>query len=377
MKMKKRLVGKNAQWNAGQKSVWQKVSVMTVVFCLCFASFAGIGCKNVTGEADGQKTDVTVPLPAELELPAWPPQNESREIYPELVRWEVTCFDGDVVKTFDVAADVAQINLPEITSLVVGVVVQPITRHDDVELTFFYPAGCVYPFDRKINWQDGWVASVANSVAKQLVYGEVVEIEDDFDNAGENGDGKKTEALGTGDAKYILAQFNWEKYLAVIREKTIEDDYGKKIIYDPWANDFAKFAAYIKNSSTKATSKLNDSDKYAMHVQNVFENIQYYREQVNVKPPKKSGLEAGDFSTAKELYMKLTERTKKIAADKMVLSQYIMYQDAMYADQNVWLPYQKNMYFLTSENEIIQLKYMSPDKTNLVIHTPIDYNERQ
>lgn len=358
--MRKHLVKKNA---------WQKVGMVAIYLCFVVA---GIGCKNAATENGEVAEKQDFPL-AEFELPAWPPQNDSREIYPSLVRWEVTFFDGEKVHTREVLPSETQISLSEIEGVITGVVAQPITRHGDEELAFFLSAGCIYPYERKITWTDGWVASVANSVARQVVYGEVIEVEDDDDD----GDGGSTEiALGTGDAKAVLSQFDWQKYAATVRAKTVEDDFGKKIMYEPWINDFARFASYIKNSSSKANSKLSTSDKYANHVQNVLENIKYYRENVKVLKWKSASatVPRGEFSSVGELNMKLSERTKKIEGNKMPLAQYIPYQDVMYANQNVWLPSQKNMYFLINEEEIIQLYYSSSSKTNLVIITPIDYN---
>lgn len=343
--------------------------LLNAIFVLAGFSFMFASCKNVSAP---DETENVAKLP-EFELPLWPPQNASRENYPELVRWEVKYFNGEKICTSEISAAETKIDLPELANFVAPIAAQPITRHSEEELAFFLPAGCIYPFETKIAWEDGWTASVGISAAEQLIFGETLEIADksDDDESGEKE--PATVTIGTGDAAKILEQFNWEKYIATVREKMVEDEKGRKVSYNPWVNDCGQFGAYIKNLSNKASSKLSTSDRYLVAVQNVVDNMVIYRENVETAKTYETP-KVWQFSKDKELFMKILERTKKLGVDRMPLSNFIPDQDALVTDEIVFLSYQRPAYFFVNDKEIISINHVSPTKNNLVIISPLDYN---
>jgi hypothetical protein len=142
-------------------------------------------------------------------LPEWPPENNAG--WPPLSGWDIRYCSGKNTGSFTLTAegDTAQSFTLELAeSALCAVTAQPVTRHTGTDSAFFHAAGCLYPEDSSITWENGFPAAVCMQLYSAA------------------------ECSTQKTAEY-LADFNWQKLTDVLKEKAA----GKDGCFDPWKLD--------------------------------------------------------------------------------------------------------------------------------------------
>jgi hypothetical protein len=181
--------------------------------------------------------------PVTFVLPSWPPEKDT--LYPPLSYWSIQYCSGSSAGTFTVDAkntDKASFTLEISGGIPCAVTAQPVTRHGNTESAFFYPAGCIYPPDSSIAWEEGFPASVC----MQLYL--------------------SSESSTDKTADY-LAKFNWQKLSGSLKERAAAGGPA----WNPWmldrtaicraaaAHTFSTKLLVIKNSFSVQTALLRNN----------------------------------------------------------------------------------------------------------------------
>lgn len=251
------------------------LGVVVVVLVAMGALFTITSCKNLSSET----ALVT------FRLPKWPPENASKNLYPPLVFWRVSWYDGSC-HVQNVAATATNVDVPAKRNLATAFVVQPVTLHEDTSLVFFNSAGCIYPYSATATWEDGWTAAVALETAKKCT-----------------------------DETYM--RFNWEKFIISAKSKMAKGDRDYDVQVNPWYFDTAKNADAIAKNIFPPSNFNNPSKRYFATVNDVFGN-------------------SNDFG----------------GQETHFLSQYIPEQKQIDEKGEIFLRWQKPVYFLVSENKL-------------------------
>lgn len=158
-------------------------------------------------------------------LPSWPPENDVS--YPPVSYWDVRYCAGNSSGTLTLGAeDAADVSftLQLAADTPCAVCAQPVTLHGSTESAFFRPAGCVYPAESSITWENGFPASVCMQLYRAS------------ENSGE-------------DTAEYLAQFNWKKFCSALAEKAAADGPG----WNPWMLDRTAVCSAVAARSFSST----------------------------------------------------------------------------------------------------------------------------
>ncbi|MCK9170722.1 MAG: hypothetical protein M0P01_09935 [Treponema sp.] len=142
-------------------------------------------------------------------LPVWPP--EDMVPYPPLLYWDIQFCSGNLSGTCRVfVQDTADTSFSIKTEADIpcAVTAQPVTRIADSNQAFFSPAGCIYPAESTISWENGFPAAVCMQLYRS----------------------SETDAAETS---VCLANFNWKKFCSTLAAK--ETAYGAE--WNPWMLD--------------------------------------------------------------------------------------------------------------------------------------------
>lgn len=142
-------------------------------------------------------------------LPEWPPENNAG--WPPLSGWDIWYCSGKNTGSFTLASagGTAQSFTLELAGgSPCAVTAQPVTRHSGTDSAFFHAAGCIYPEDNSITWENGFPAAVCMQLYTAA----------------------ESNAKETAD---YLADFNWQKMSDVLKEKAAGGDGS----FDPWKLD--------------------------------------------------------------------------------------------------------------------------------------------
>ena len=184
-------------------------------------------------------------------LPEWPPEYGDKDLYPELLAWQITT---NVVRNQLVNPDVQEIKVSIPKNKPFYLMAQPVTRvaqpvtkvaqsqvqtqsqpqsqtQSQSQCTFFHCAGGIYPYcyERsgkngtvKVSWEQGFSAYLMDSMFLSANY---------------------------------LASFNWRKFSETIQAKTTIDPNAdaQKAFYNPWHTDLSAIKQGIAYKNFSAT----------------------------------------------------------------------------------------------------------------------------
>lgn len=162
---------------------------------------------------------VARPPEYQLELPAWPPENNPS--WPSLDCWlvEETASEGTSTRIIPSQSHhtLIQLNRQE----PVAVLVYPITE----ELSFFKPAGCILPYNTELSWEQGFSADTLKKL---------------YGACSEN---------STSATRDFASRFNWSKFSLAL------DDYQlTQELYNPWLLDqYAIIKSILKEEFSKTS----------------------------------------------------------------------------------------------------------------------------
>lgn len=236
---------------------------ISILFALILLGAGIASCKNPLDRTEA----VT------FSLPSWPP-DECAE-FPPLAYWEIRYAGGaQAGRVIRLEAGVKNVTLEAAADRPLAVIAQPISRHGETAALFFKPAGCIWPHERKLGWESGFVAFVCMRLYSS--------------NEAANG--------------AYLATFNWKKLCDALTEKSADTEHP----YDPWKADTETVCTAIAEHSFGAS--LLSMKKTALIT--ISELEQKTRE---IGVPQSDGTEAGEHQI----------HTGEGAAHALFIPQYI------------------------------------------------------
>ncbi len=175
-----------------------------------------------------------------VELPQWPPEQNTLTPYPPLSRWKIQILGEFINTSFYLEPQTLSFNQRIKLNEPCTILAFPITTNSCLEETsFFLPCGNIYPYNLTfsnsgkifcpLEWESGAVTNMARIV---FLYGE------------ENLDQKAQILL-------CIKQFNWQKALFTTKEKIISG-IQNNTFYNPW---FIEFPKALENLFSKDFAK--------------------------------------------------------------------------------------------------------------------------
>ena len=205
-------------------------------------------------------------------LPEWPPEYGDKDLYPELLAWQITT---NVVRNQLVNPDVQEIKVSIPKNKPFYLMAQPVTRvaqpvtkvaqsqvqtqsqpqsqtQSQSQCTFFHCAGGIYPYcyersgkngDVKVSWEQGFSAYLMDSMflSANSFYG--------------SSDSESVNVSEKSEYENYLASFNWKKFSETIQAKTTIDPSAEaqKVFYNPWHTDLSSIKQGIAYKNFSAT----------------------------------------------------------------------------------------------------------------------------
>lgn len=183
-------------------------------------------------------------------LPEWPPLESSNQTYPPLYKWIIKV-DGKQVQT-----DENQFPLRVAKNLPSSITATPITLGpQNSPVTFYKPAGAVYPYvcnnNVELTWQNGYAATIFEQL---------------YTNAEKCGYSPQA-------ARKYAARYNWKKLSETVEtkiQKCIAD--REQPFYNPWLLDTQTVLEGIAyNSFSAAKLNLTSSNVFLYQLENGIE----------------------------------------------------------------------------------------------------------
>ena len=211
-------------------------------------------CSNFTGCCLFTVSDKPQDDYLEINLPQWPPSENTDRSWPELSRWKITIVKAEEEYTFYTAKSDSLSKTPTPSIIIriernkpCSILAQPLTllpadsASPQKECAFFKPAGFIYPWyaDKSTaSWEQGFLADI---MAK-------------FFRDGKGG------CIPSEDTEYIVSTFNWIKAQEVIEKKISEssDVTSDKCFYNPWLIEYNVILQNLSSSQFKQ-SLLNNT----------------------------------------------------------------------------------------------------------------------
>lgn len=190
---------------------------------ICFVSLLFWNCSFEVGKSSAMEL-----LPGwsqqrvEFILPSYPV-----ETHPNLVGWKVEYVQGGQIQSDHLAATEKSIILNMDKNRPTPVLCYPLTKIQGRTVSFFRPAGCVYPYKHQATWLDGFAAEIFFQLAKS----------------------KSPKELATSP----LLRFNWPRLSQQVA-KRIENATEKGRVFSPWflQEDVLKDAILQGSASTRS-----------------------------------------------------------------------------------------------------------------------------
>lgn len=172
---------------------------------------------------------------AEFMLPSWPPENADEGEFPELSFWDVRITGADGCSAVRVDKGCGSITEYMEKNIPCSITARPVTVCNGGEASFFYPAGCIYPYSCEVTWRNGFASDVMEKLYRASL-----------------SDEKRT-------AEY-LAYFNWQRLVSEIDGKTAASRTSGNIFYNPYHANVSAVISEIASRSFSITSLavLND-----------------------------------------------------------------------------------------------------------------------
>ncbi|MBP3741979.1 MAG: hypothetical protein J6J00_03240 [Treponema sp.] len=190
-----------------------------------------------------------------LELPSWPPSDDSQVPYPELSRWliQIENTGSSTCQAFSTNESFISITLDK--NAPAAITATPLTTSTLGESAFFMPAGLIYPAEKEqLTWEGGFMASLLQKLIKS----------------------REETGMSHENVKTFLSTFNWKKAQESISQKVnkaleVTEDSSSSF-YNPWLLDSSSILENISLGDFKA-SLLNNSECFTFSTQNIFQPI--------------------------------------------------------------------------------------------------------
>lgn len=188
------------------------------------------------------ETDETVLF----ELPEWPPVRykgaggmEEESPYPDLSRWLIEIVSTDLCESFYMENNVDnQLKITVQKNTPVAISARPITLNSSgEEISFFKPAGAIYPYDDCIlTWNGGFPVYIFQTLYKS----------------------RRETGVSAEHMEEFINQFNWKKFEKTLAQKEnsavnmFEQAEPKAVFYNPWQLDVYMLLDNLSFGSFKA-----------------------------------------------------------------------------------------------------------------------------
>lgn len=179
-----------------------------------------------------------------FELPAWPPEDNCSTKYPELSQWIITTCNSTKTEKILLPAGTKSFTSTVNRNLPYCILALPLTKtaaQPDSELSYFYPAGFIYPFflnpkssSQLITWSQGYLANAMLTIIKS----------------------KDETGVSTEHMDKYISTFNWKKAQETIDkkiEKSISED-SETLFYNPWLIDTTQLLSNICYGNFKSSN---------------------------------------------------------------------------------------------------------------------------
>lgn len=169
-----------------------------------------------------------------LDLPVWPPEDDYNNQFPELSRWFVKTSCADSKSSFYLSPSTATISFSIKKNEPFCATFLPITKlplSSNCELSYFYPAGIIYPYCKNISWSQGYLASCMEKI---------------FSSKMETG-------VSDSHINSFISQFNWKKAQDLIDNKIDASYEQDEIFYNPWLLDTSRLLENLCYNNFKAS----------------------------------------------------------------------------------------------------------------------------
>lgn len=188
-----------------------------------------------------------------LELPQWPPQDDYHDLYPELSRWLVKTTSAGSKSSFYVLPTTATLTITVEKNAPFCATFHPLTITaapcHKAEVSYFHPAGLIYPYNKNITWSQGYLATCMETIFAS----------------------KENTGTASSHINDFLSQFNWKKAQETIDKKIYTTGSQDTIFYNPWLLDTSRFLENLCYNNFK-TSFLNISGCYTYNLDFLFPN---------------------------------------------------------------------------------------------------------
>lgn len=230
---------------------------MVLKIFLWFMIFICVSCKICNNECQVENVCFV--------LPDW----NSYESYgfPEISRWKIEINTCNESREFFLSE--TDFILPVQKNIPFCVLASPITFAGDeknkYETSFFYPAGCLYPYDKKsceviyLEWETGFLAKIMQNLIMN----------------------KNNFEILSEDLEIYLASFNWKKAEQIINEKIASSLISEEeAVFNPWQIDSLKL---LENICKKKIIKSNFdiSNTYDFQIEEIKLDENYSSDSVN------------------------------------------------------------------------------------------------
>ena len=158
----------------------------------------------------------------EITLPEYP-----AETHPPLVGWKILYWNQDGGSTQYLSANQQQLSITMEKNIPTAILCYPLTAVAESTVSFFHPAGCIYPYSHQASWEEGFTAETFFQLAQS----------------------KSLEDLQSSP----LLRFNWSRLTQQITKK-LQQAQEKGTIFSPWFLQQELLKAHIQQGTASTRS---------------------------------------------------------------------------------------------------------------------------
>ena len=138
----------------------------------------------------------------EITLPEYP-----AETHPPLVGWKILYWNQDGGSTQYLSDNQQQLSITMEKNIPTAILCYPLTAVAESTVSFFHPAGCIYPYSHQASWEEGFTAETFFQLAQS----------------------KSLQQLSSSP----LLRFNWPRLTQQVIKK-VQQAQEKGSIFSPW-----------------------------------------------------------------------------------------------------------------------------------------------
>lgn len=224
--------------------------------------------------------------PLEL-LPGWNKQqivvtlpHYPSETHPPLAGWQILCWQKSGTYSQTLPPSQRDLTLTMEKNIPTAILCYPLTTVNSTQVSFFHPAGCIYPYSQTPSWQEGFTAELFFQLAQT----------------------KSFEELLTSP----LLRFNWPR-LTQQTDKRFQQAQERDSIFSPW---FLQ-EELLKESILQGTASTRNIKQHTL--------VEYMKEEIAQETVSKETTEENDlFSNLYYRYIPLGRVKEKIVFPQTV-----------------------------------------------------------